>query len=203
MSELPHHVRDYAQKIAQHEMGHYVVSRVLGFRTGDVTLKIMGPFLGHLGGAVTRLATSTNDIADVSAYIERRVQILYAGGQAQTLPPLLPHKTVDVQEAIKIVQGGQGAEQDHAKARELIHLLRGIRHPSTDPTDEVAVQAELTAIDVELWNKATVLVETHADAIVSLGRVLASRVKRVGVEVTLRESFLDGLPTVKALPVAA
>jgi GTPase involved in cell partitioning and DNA repair len=114
---------------------------------------------------------------------------------------------VDNARAIEIIRGGQGAEQDHAKARELVHLIRNIRATSAHPSDQEAVQAELTALDEELWAQATWLVERHADMIVGLACNLANRVQATKQKVVWLGSEIDSLPSVveflSTLPPAA
>jgi hypothetical protein len=178
---LMNRLREYARQVAQHEMGHYVASRLLGFRTGDVTIMITDLVAGHKGGADIRLAEPLSSMTDVAAYLERRVIILYAGAPAETLKAGPPVKTVDREQAVTIIQNPQkGAEQGHAKARELIHILRSIRHSDTDPQQDEVVQAQLNAIDQDIWSKAIALVEQHAEIIVRLAGTLALSVRPEG-----------------------
>lgn len=204
---LPDHLRRLAVDVAKHEMGHYVVSKALGFGTGDVSLEITGLVDGHRGGADITLPTRLATQGDVESYLRRRVQVLYAGALAESLPENLIGGKVDNARAIEIIRGGHGAEQDHAKARELVHLIRNIRQTTAHPGDEEAVQAELTALDEELWAQATCLVELHADMIVGLACNLANRVQALKQKVVWAGSEIDSLPPVaqflSTLPPAA
>ena len=147
------HLRELARKVAQHEMGHYVVARLLGFRTGDVSIEIIGPINGHRGGAAVILAEPMRTLEDVGCYIRRRIQVLYAGALAETLPPRQsPTKNVNRQEAMTIIgTPGSGAEQDAAKARELIRILRNIQHADEGVESGSEVEQQLRAISDELW----------------------------------------------------
>ena len=69
----PHYVR--------HECGHLVIARVLGFPTGGIVFE-----KGRAEwGAVIDLRISCLTIEDVSDFLMRRVQVIYAGAIAQTL----------------------------------------------------------------------------------------------------------------------
>ena len=198
-SPLSSHLVQLARRVAQHEMGHYVVARALGFRTGKVSVEITGP-IGHRGATEVTLAEALASLRDVQSYIERRVQVLYAGAPAETLQPHAPNKIVDCQQAVDIIRNpGQGAEQDYAKARELIHVLRNIKYPGTDANDAATVQGQLDAIDADLWAKAVALVETHAEAIIGLAGNLASRIKQPRELATLEGAYLESLEGVKSI----
>lgn len=198
---LPNHLSELARRVAQHEMGHYVIARAMGFRTGDVSIEIIGPIDGHRGTAAVTLPEPTGTIDDVQTYLERRVIVLYAGAAAETLPQQhSPSKKVDQQRAMEIIRKlGQGAEQDHAKARELIHLLRNVLHSTTDTLDDVATQNELDVLDAKLFGRAVELVERYAEAIIGLGGNLSDRVTAPKVMVTLPAAELEALPGVKEI----
>ncbi len=62
----------------KHEAGHYVAGRALGFVTKGIAMTIQNKN-GHSGGAEVELEpliVSTDALID---YLERRVQVLYAG----------------------------------------------------------------------------------------------------------------------------
>lgn len=193
-----HHHEEIARKVARHEMGHYVVATVLGFRTGDVTLRLIG-MDGHHGGTAVTLARSLRTLEDVGDHLERRVQILYAGAIAETLKPFSPDKSVDEAEAIAIIDNPKGAEQDKAKAVELILLLRNLRHPDTSVTEDAAPQAEVNAINDALWQKTVTLVETYRDDILGLAGNLAQRATHTNQVFTLTDAELSDLKAVQRL----
>lgn len=198
--QLPHHLWPLARRVAQHEMGHYVVARALGFRTGDVSIEITGPFDGHYGGAAVTLPEPLSSLSDVQTYLERRVLVLYAGAAAETLPLSAPEKRVDNDLAVKTIRNPEhGTEQDHAKARELIHVLRNISDPAANPTDDIATQAQLDELDAKLWRRAVELVESYAETIVALGDNLATRVHKPKERVTLNAKYLESLPSVQKI----
>lgn len=200
---LPEHLRQIAASVARHEMGHYVIARALGFMTGDVILEIREP-VGHRGAAEIILQASIKSLEDVRLYLERRVIVLYAGALAETLPYIAsPTKRVDIKRALEILNtNGQGAEQDYAKVRELIHALRNISHPDTDLADDGAIQADLYEVNDKLFYRAVELVETLAETITGLGQNLADRVEEIGKVVKLEAVYLEDLPCMKTIEMA-
>uniref|UniRef100_A0A9E7ZJK2 Peptidase M41 domain-containing protein n=1 Tax=Bosea sp. NBC_00436 TaxID=2969620 RepID=A0A9E7ZJK2_9HYPH len=198
---LPDHLKELAQRVAQHEMGHYVVARAMGFRTGDVSVELTGPIDGHRGAAEITLPEPTGTMELIADYIARRVIVLYAGGAAETLPgDGAPSRAVDVERAVDIIRNpGQGAEQDHAKVRELIQVLRNVTRADTDVSDTAKVQSELDELDGQLFGRAVELVEMHAATIVGLAGNLADRIRRIGERVTLTAAYLESLSAVQEI----
>lgn len=208
MKSMPAALRDYALQIANHEMGHYVVARALGFETGDVTLKV-GMGLTHHGGASITLTRSISSIETMKAYLEARTVVLFAGAMGQTLPSEhSPKKRVDVPKAAAILKGEFGAQQDYAKIRELRYLLRNIDYPDTDPASSDRIIAELTEINDRLWLRTQEIVEVLADTITGLAGLLVARmviVEQWGrpadtYEVVLTGEVLERLQPVQAIP---
>ncbi|WP_447794858.1 peptidase M41 [Pseudomonas farris] len=208
MKSMPAALRDYALQIANHEMGHYVVARALGFETGDVTLKVtMG--LTHHGGASITLTRSISSIEAMKEHLEARMMVLFAGAMGQTLPAKhSPEKRVDKSKAAAILKGEFGAEQDHAKIRELRYLLRNITYPGTDPASSDSIIAELTEINDRLWLRTQKIVEELADTITGLAGLLVERMVMVEqwgrpadtYEVVLTGEMLERLQSVQAIP---
>ncbi len=202
VGSLPEHLRQLAVRVAQHEMGHYVVARALGFSTADVSLEIIGPVDGHRGTAAVTLPEKVSSLSELRTYLERRILVLYAGAAAETLSAGASKKSVDNETAINGIRNPVvGAEQDHAKAAELIHVLRNITYPEIDPIDDAVTQAQLNEIDERLWHRAVQLVECYAETIIGLGGNLASRVKQTKEKVILDAAYLESLPGVKAIAV--
>lgn len=198
---LPSHLKDLARRVAQHEMGHYVVARAMGFRTGDVTIELLGAFDGHRGTAEVTLPIATGSIELVADYLRRRVLVLYAGGVAEALPRYgSPSKKVDIDHALEIIRNpASGAEQDHAKAKELIHVLRNVTRCAT--SSDVETQAQLDELDRELFGRAVELVELHVDTILGLAGNLSDRVPAPKTLVVMTAVELENLPAVQKIVV--
>jgi hypothetical protein len=196
---LQDHHRDQARRIAQHEMGHYVIARAMGFNTSEVTLELNG-FDGHKGGAGIQLAGPVSTIEAAQNFLARRVIVLFAGAMSETLTPdHIPQTGIDNDKAIAIIRGGRGAEQDHAKAREAITLLRNMRYPMSVGIDDI--KSELEAIDLELWLRAQELVEHFEGTIVGIARTLAEKVQALDKTEQLTEEFLESLPAIQAIEI--
>ncbi|WP_433737452.1 peptidase M41 [Pseudomonas putida] len=175
VKKMPPAVRDHALQIANHEMGHYVVARALGFEAGGVTLSVSMD-LRHKGGASITLARSITSLQAMKAYLEARIMVLYAGAMAQTLPCTQARKKrVDQSKAAAILNGAFGAEKDEAKIRELRQLLRNITCPDTDPASSDCITAELTVIHDRLWLRTQEIVEALAGTITELAKALVDR----------------------------
>jgi hypothetical protein len=184
-------------------MGHYVLSRLMGFVTSNVSVEVTGPE-SHSGAASIHLAESVHSLHDVTIYLERRVLVLYAGAMAETLPPgHVPQTGVDNEKAVQIIRGGFGAEQDHAKAREAIHLLRNILHPGAH--DASVIDEQLSALDLRLWNRTLALVEEFEKTIVGVAYALTQHLEakqpRGSYIAVFTKEALDEIPALKALPL--
>ncbi|EJL97247.1 Peptidase family M41 [Pseudomonas sp. GM102] len=206
--KMPPVIREHALQIANHEMGHYVVARALGFETGDVTLKVTMD-LRHQAGASIILTRSISSIEEMKEHLESRLIVLFAGAMSQTLP--VKHsarKLVDKLKATAILNGELGAEQDYAKVRELRHLLRNISYPDTDAASSERITAELKEITDRVWLRTQQIVEALADTIIGLGAALVDGmviVEQWGrpadtYEVVLTGEMLERLQPVQAIP---
>lgn len=207
--KMPPAVRDHAVQIANHEMGHYVVARALGFETGGVTLTVTMD-LRHQAGASITLARSISSIEAMKEHLEARMMVLFAGAMAQSLTSRHSSvKRVDKSKAAAILRGELGAEQDYAKIRELRHLLRNITYPDTNPDSSERVTAELKEITDSLWGRTQTIVEELADTITGLGEALVDGlgiVEQWGRAADTYEGVLTGevlerMGLVRAIPV--
>ena len=206
--KMPPAVREHALQIANHEMGHYVVARALGFETGGVTLTVTMD-LRHQGGASISLARSISSMDAMREHLEARMMVLFAGAMGQTLASKpSPKKIVDKSKATAILKGEFGAEQDYAKIRELRHLLRNIAYPDTDPASSDRITAELKEITERVWFRTQKIVEALADTITELGgavvdgMVIVEQWGRAAdtYEVVLTGEMLERLRPVQAIP---
>lgn len=176
-----------ARKIGRHEAGHYVIARVLGFTTGDITI-LLGPGQTHKGGAAITLVEPLRNVSDITLYLERRIQVLYAGALAESMD----FGEIDEAKSCSILESADS--QDGAKAREFVLLLRSIKYPET-PVE--SAQSELNSIGSELWTATIKLVNEHKAMIQGIGNRLADLVDVYGTTFTLTTHELNSIPEVQ------
>jgi hypothetical protein len=137
------------------------VSRVLGFKTGSLKLKMLDLNGGHIGGSIIEQVRALRGLDDILEFLEARVMVLYAGALAQSLS----NGKTDDELALSILENG-GGQMDFGKARGLIHLIRNIRFPEV--VDDGEVQEALDEINNDLWGRTKVLVERDHELICGL-----------------------------------
>jgi hypothetical protein len=192
----PLSLREKAIRVAQHEMGHYVLARALGFSTAAVGINIYrnGGHHGTIGILLPRPVTNFEEVQD---YIKRRVMVLFAGGCAETLATGVP---VNGHIADFIIGNTPlGAENDIDKAQELLNLLRDIRYPgsSNDSPDETNQQ--MREMSAELGKRSQKVVNQLADTIISLGQELANRVREYDEWSFLEKKEMEKHPLVRRI----
>jgi hypothetical protein len=199
--ELPIGLRHSAMSGAQHEMGHYLVARALGFRTGEVSIKFTTPNDLH-GSTTVELGENLASLDDVTKYLERRILVLLAGAAAETLPPDTIEKFVDHEAVLEIHRkSSRGTEQDFAQAKELITILRNISHFPSDPAKAATLQAEHDRLEEKLMGRAAELVENYGELIVALAWTLTGNVTTAYGRATLKAEELERIPSVRAISV--
>jgi len=188
---MPNHLRPMALRVAKHEAGHFIVGRVHGFWCGDCSATIVHANGAYHGGADIKLACSLTSLEDVRGYLERRIQVLYAGAVAESLTSL---GKVDNQIAIDRLKSA--AKDDYSKARELIQLVRSIQHPECKSEPEW--QAQLNEIDSKMWNAAAVCVEAEHELIQGVAERLTDELMGAGLgaTATLRAEEVNSMPAI-------
>jgi len=176
--------------LGYHEAGHYVVARVLGFKPQSLKLQMVDLNGGHIGGSILELSRALLTVDSILKYLEDRIQVLYAGALAQSLSK----GKIDDKVAISVLENG-GGQNDFAKARELLHVIRNIRFPTS--TDESELQSGLDDINDDLWGRTIALVEKDHELICGLGSRLASQLKVTGQEFELNEAELETLRSIQ------
>src|SRR6202035_2113306 len=95
----------------RHECGHLVVAKCLRFETGLIRLE------EHQAGAEIDLHLSLRNIEEIEEYVERRVQVLYAGVLAESLY----RSRVNVKRASDFLLSS--AKDDFSKVKEMLRIL--------------------------------------------------------------------------------
>lgn len=187
---LPNHLHDVVRKVALHEFGHYIAANVMGFETDDVAIEMTDWRGGYRGEAGIRLSRGLRTVPEAERYLRDRVVVLWAGALAETLRA----EKVSEDDAVKCLRGEAGAS-DHAKATELLNLLRNLTSP--DVSGEKA-QAALTELEEEIWLDTVKLVEAEARLISGFASRLAQMVRMTSTRYLLSRSEISAAPSFAA-----
>ena len=183
---LPAHLRSLVKRVCQHEAGHYVIARSLGFHTGDLSIELLDTSGGHLGSSEVIMASTLTTTAEVLTFARNRVLVLYAG----VLSEAMNQGEIDNDAALMFIR--DGGAMDHAKVRELVHLIRGIEHSVPETDDEH--QKQLDEIDLALWNAAADAVLRERACIEAVSSSLATKTQSIRTCYSLREDELRSIP---------
>jgi hypothetical protein len=197
--QMPFHIRQRIMPILQHEVGHFVSARVLGFRTDGISLTFDLRTYAHRAGNTIILSEPLGSLDAAKNYLSRRAQVLYAGVLAETLIPNGPTEETDQARACELLKPEAGAEQDYAKAREVIHLLRNVTHGDKRPESDNEANAQLKALNDEVWGKAVAIVEGHAQPIVRIAYWLLDKLNMQRLRIEVVDAELDSNPLVSKL----
>ena len=104
----------------RHECGHLLVARNLNFATGDIQL------LEQTAGAGIELVLSLRNIEEVLSYLEKRIQVLFAGALAESIRG----GQIQCDVAFNLMDSPTAsAGHDFAKIKELLRLWVGLSCP--------------------------------------------------------------------------
>jgi hypothetical protein len=105
----------------RHECGHLLLARNLGFPTGGIQLR------EKTAGAEIDLVLSLRNIEEQLTYLEKRIQVLFAGALAESIRG----GQVQGDVAFNLLDSPTAsAGHDFAKIKELLRLWVGLRYPN-------------------------------------------------------------------------
>ncbi len=185
--------QDRIKKICNHEVGHYITSRELLFKTHGITAQFQLPNRHSGEAGIEPWQSSISTLKGLEEYLERRIQVLYAGAIAEAMDI---NGNYNSDFALKEWRTG-GSVNDHAKIRELTHVLRNIKYPET--TDEKNAQTELDTIDGSLISKAGYLVHERIELVHGIGDMLFQKVKSYNVKYELTEVEIEKVKQIREL----
>lgn len=186
---LPDHLRGLLPRAAQHEVGHWITARQLGFPVGYLSLTIRDFNGSYEGGSEIILTASITTNEEIASYLEKRIAVLLAG----VLAEWLKGDSIDMDAAAHSLT--TTAANDSAKMVELANLLRNIRHPGI--SDAAEAQATLDVLLKPIHDQVAKLVIESKEVVHGLGARLASEVKAVGPEYRIERSEIEGLPAIR------
>jgi|ERR1035437_320887 hypothetical protein len=177
------------RKYANHEAGHYIVARLLGFKTTDIKIIIKNHEGVHDASCVIRLDSPIENIKDVVDYCKKRIIILYAGAYSQALE----NNTIDYREFNQALKCN--ALSDHEKLWESLHIIRNIEFPKE--TLDPEINLGYANIKSELLRKSQQLVLENKDLILEIGDKLINGLINYDVQFVLSEEQLNSIPSIK------
>lgn len=179
--------------VCMHEVGHFVLSKVMGFETTGISVQFerYGGHLGHSG--FKSWNPYMDSLIHMKSFLEKRVKILYAGVIAECIDK---EGKYDSNKA-KLEWDSGGGRDDFSRIRELVRLIRDIESPDT--LDEKEVNKQLKALDDNLINETGIIVFEKIDVIREIALFLANKVKDYGINYTLTEDQLNGFKSIKDL----
>ena len=181
------------RKICNHEAGHYIVAREMSFETNGIAAMFQ-PRIGHSGETHIQLwKHSIASLAELTAYLEKRLKILHAGAIAEAMDV---QGKYDIEYARKACKEGSSA-MDNAKIRELTHILRDTRYPDT--SDEELAQQQLAEIGDELTQQAGAIIYDRIGLIHGVGDMLFRKVEEYNIKYELTEAEIDSIPIIRQL----
>ena len=150
---------EYKIDVIRHEVGHWVLAKCLGFRTGDIAIEILrhGNSYGHNGAATIFPEPDISNLNALYEYIGNRICVLFAGVISQTLEKFNINDTT----AANLLE--IDGTDDHNKIRELLFIARGIKFSGS-----IHESSELEQVDLivkECWEKSDHLVKEHRTSI--------------------------------------
>jgi hypothetical protein len=157
---------------------------------GKLTIRMVWPN-AHRGEAEIILLGRLDTREEILDFLDRRAQVLCAGVMAEA--------TIDGvcqnHHAVKLMQAGGGADQDFAKYKEVILLMRNIKYGAD--TDPAIIEQHLNELENSTWNKAIEVVQREFVHIEGLAGRLASGVRAYHVTTTLSPEELETIPALQ------
>lgn len=142
---IPEEMRPYLRRIARHEYGHWISARLLGFLSGDVTLRLLSANGDHVATTEIFVDQPLPGVAAILDYLERRIVTLSCGTIAEFECP----EEINSRNIEQTFQQG-GGTVDYARIQDLLALHVNIMMPSRTMTD-----ADVLAARHHLFAKLT------------------------------------------------
>jgi hypothetical protein len=147
------HRRRVLMPTVRHECGHLLVARNLGFATGDIQLR------ENTAGAGIDLVLSLRNIEEILTYLEKRIQVLFAGALAESIRG----GQIQPDVAFNLLNSPTAsAGHDFAKIKELLRLCVGLRYPNAT---EKEFGDRLTELKDRLYNDVGPFIEANVSLI--------------------------------------
>lgn len=194
-----HHFKT-AFYLALHEMGHYVVARALGFRTGAVRLQMTNE--GGYGTSAT-LPQHIPSPDEIQTYMEKRALVLFAGVIAENISIESSPPAVNEEAAWNlIVKRKREGNTDLAKIDEIQLTLFNLYNYTADSMDDETFQESVNEQYINFFNNTINLVNENAATIVEFAASIARDVKVLPTTVGRDAETLEQSPAIREIGLA-
>jgi hypothetical protein len=192
--DIPDQLRTLARQKLRHEYGHLITARILGFKTGEVVLKLFPDNGEHEAWAELFIAAPLRTPGEIIEFLERRIIVLFAGAMAEA--PSASEVGGDYVEQYCFKSEGGG--RDAGKIDEFIAIHLNISRP--DQMDPVEISAGRDTLYRSLRRRAENLVRGEFDLIDALAADHVENLAPVtrGWAWGLRKQDVDVLPRIIA-----
>ncbi|PHR71130.1 MAG: hypothetical protein COA66_10450 [Arcobacter sp.] len=146
--------KTYLYEMCKHEMGHYVVAKLLNFDVEGITLLNGYNASAHVSSATILLQRSLENIEQIKKYLEDRIIVLYAG----VLSESLINQKINLQGVGDLFNSS--GRNDNNKVNDLVQLYRNILYPNETNSSKILEQLKL--INDKCYDICFKLVEEEA-----------------------------------------
>lgn len=179
--------------VCVHEIGHYVMAKECKFPTKGVKLQFYSPS-GHDGSNTINIFNKGLDnIEKIKEFLVKRIKVLYAGVVAESMD-IEGNYDPDYANNQWEKEGGR---MDHANIRELVRLLRDLKHTETESEEQM--NNELKTLDNDIINEVGNLIQSKIKLIHGIASSLHDKVKELNKMYELTEEELNAIPQISIL----
>ncbi len=181
-----------AVKVVRHEVGHWIVGRYHGFKSGPIEITMLRGD-GHRGSAQIETDCDLRTMDLLESYLRRRISTLFAGALAESLSE--DGKVNNKYAANEFSSGG--ATNDHKGIRELLRILRGMTL-GPPPSDEAKANKQLQNLSDDIWKETAEILESNYELIEELTHTIMERAEKVDKKFGYRAATFRKIPVLEA-----
>lgn len=180
---------DVCLKVMRHELGHWLMSRHVGFRAGAIEITIYRDDqkggkhqYRQEGSSMVFTAPVVKNVDDLKEYLENRFQVLYAGIAAQ-----IHGQKMSPEESGRIME--MDAANDLRIIRELAPMLRGMLY-GPEQTSEIT-EEQIYELTVPIWERTLSQIEELYPKIDGMAKILVPFIQKHGAKYPFSVSLIE------------